>query len=313
MTKYDFEIDVNASNTSHAQMLDLVGFNKRVLDVGCSTGYLARAMTEQGCVVSGIELDSEAGEVARPSLEQLVIGDLEDPVTFAAFEDGAFDVVVFGDVLEHLRDPLTVLRQVPRVLRPAGSIVVSIPNIGHGDVRLALLAGQWRYTSLGLLDETHLRFFTRESVSDLLRRAGFAAVEFRRVTAELFGTELGINREDYPADVIEPLLDDPETTTYQFVVRAVLDGADHLIERMSAREHETHDEIHALRRQVARLTRERDALIERAEAEGRRADEEAHIAAGLRAELHDLHATKTMRALRRPRAAYQRLRQVTGA
>src|SRR3954469_21526229 len=111
VSKYDIELTGGEGATSHNLMLSLVGANKRVLDVGCSTGYLAKALGERGNQVSGIEYDQASADKARPFLVDLVVGDLEAPEIFDSFVDSSFDVLVFGDVLEHLRDPLPVLRR----------------------------------------------------------------------------------------------------------------------------------------------------------------------------------------------------------
>src|SRR5947208_14527991 len=131
-SRYDTDIDLSNPNNSHTLMVELVGGSKRVLDVGCATGYLARALGERGCTVSGLEFDAEAAEEARPHLDRLVVGDVEALDLAEAFDGDRFDVVVFGDVLEHLRDPLGALRNARRVLTERGSVVVSISNVARG-------------------------------------------------------------------------------------------------------------------------------------------------------------------------------------
>ncbi len=139
----------------------------------------------------------------------------------AELGEGRFDVLVFGDVLEHLPDPLAALRSTRSLLRPGGHIVLSVPNVAHGDVRLALLVGRFPYADLGLLDSTHLRFFTWDTLRTMLRDAGFVAVEVRRARLPLFGTEIELDPAAYDPAVVEQVRNDDESTTYQFVVRAV--------------------------------------------------------------------------------------------
>ncbi len=112
-----------------------------------------------------------------------------------------------------------------RVLAPGGYVVVSIPNVAHASVRLALLQGQFPYRDLGLLDATHLRFFTRSSLYEMLAQAGLAPADVRRTTAGPFETELQVRRGDVPQDVVDRVLQDPDATTYQFVLTAVPDDA----------------------------------------------------------------------------------------
>jgi 2-polyprenyl-3-methyl-5-hydroxy-6-metoxy-1,4-benzoquinol methylase len=319
-SKYDVEIDLaQAPDTSHAYMVELVGSNKRVLDVGCATGYLAKALTAFGNVVSGVELDSAAADQARPWLDRVVIGDLEQLDLVAEFGEDAFDVVVFGDVLEHLRDPLRVLRQARPLLRLGGWVVLSVPNIAHGDVRLALLKGRFDYTKVGLLDDTHVRFFTRQSLGRFLRDGGFAAVEFRRTTAEMFSTEVGVRREDYDAALVEAVQTDPEALTYQFVVRAVRDDAIHLetavldrIDQLQLRVRELEGELSAAVAERDRLAGQADRLQDHERLAGELA-EQRRLVAHYQAEIDALYQTTLMRLARIPRAAWARMRRASAA
>ena len=143
-----------------------------VVDVGCGAGRLGAAIKDrQVCRVVGIETAPAAAAAARPRLDRVLEGDLED--LDWPFPPHTFDAVVCGDVLEHLRDPLAVLRRVRTWLRPGGVLVVSLPNVRHHSVVRGLLAGDWTYEPAGLLDHTHLRFYTRREVEKLLFRAGF--------------------------------------------------------------------------------------------------------------------------------------------
>ena len=260
MSKYDTEVDATNLNTSHALLLDLVGHNKLVLDVGCATGYLARELAARGCRVSGVELDPVAAAEAAPFLDRIVVGDLEGLDLVEAFGEASFDVVVFGDVLEHLRDPLVVLQRGARLLRPGGSVVLSVPHIAHGAVRLALLEGRFEYRSLGLLDATHLRFFTRSGLDDLLRQSGLVPVDYRRTTAGLFETEIPLDAGEFPQELVERILADPDATTYQFVLRAVRDDGQSAVADLARRVEEARVEVHDLRSALAAVTHERDEL-----------------------------------------------------
>lgn len=261
VSKYSVDIDADA-NTSHAIMLRLVGGSKRVLDVGCAAGDLARALVERGCTVSGVELDEAAAEAAKPVLERLVMGDLSTLDLPAELGRGAFDVVVFGDVLEHLTDPLPVLRSAKELLAPGGYVVISVPNIAHADVRLSLLNGEFTYRPLGLLDETHVRFFTRRSLYALIAAAGFAPADVRRTVAPPFGTEIQVRREDVPPGVVERLLRDPDAETYQFVLTAVPDDADAMTGRLRSELDEALSRERSLAEQLAVTQAERDRLEE---------------------------------------------------
>ena len=173
MTVYDLEsIDPEALNTSHAQVAVLVGNDKTVLDVGCSTGYLARVLISQGCTVDGVEIELEAAEIARRHLRNVFVVDLDRDDLAAEVGETRYDSIVMADVLEHLVDPGRALSAAASLLAEGGEIVISVPNVAHGALRLALLQGRWDYRETGLLDRTHLRFFNRESIVELIRGAG---------------------------------------------------------------------------------------------------------------------------------------------
>lgn len=154
-------------------MLAEVHDGARVLDVGCASGYLAARLAERGCSVTGFELDPDSAALAEAHCERVIVGNLESADDRAAIP-ADFDVVLLGDVLEHLADPWDALRFVRGRVGAGGVVVASIPNVAAWTVRLALARGAWQYTETGLLDRTHLRFFTRRTAHELVRGAGFA-------------------------------------------------------------------------------------------------------------------------------------------
>jgi len=286
LSKYDIKLDLERSpGTSHAFLVDMVGANKAVLDVGCDTGYLGEALGASGNTTSGFEINEETAQAARQHLTRVEVGDLESVDLVSLFGPASFDVVVFGDVLEHLRDPLPTLRQSRRLLAPGGSVLISTPNVAHGDVRLALLQGNFRYNKLGILDETHTRFFTRESLVEFLRDAGFVLVDLRRTHAPLFGTEIGVEEKDFEPALVERLRADPDATTYQLVVRAVPDDQTQVTSAQALRVDALTAELEQSRHRL--LTSRDHAIGAEAEA-GQLRSQKAQIAAELahcRAEL----------------------------
>jgi SAM-dependent methyltransferase len=174
----------------HRLALAAVPDGVRVLDVGCATGYLAAELARRGCTVIGVEADAGAAEEARAVCTEVVVGDLEASATHAAVRaavgDGV-DVVLCADVLEHLRDPWTVLAWLGTLLRPDGPsrAIVSVPNVAHWTARRELLRGRFPYADFGLFDRTHLRFFTRASARELAHRAGFAVRQESPASAPL--------------------------------------------------------------------------------------------------------------------------------
>ena len=233
LSHYHTAIDPGGENNSHASMLRMVGFNKRVLETGCASGHVSEQLRAQGCQVIGVEVDARVAEAATPWLERLVVGDVESDALWGQLDGDSFDAILFGDVLEHLKDPLGALRSAVKHLRPSGVVVISVPNIAHADVKLALMRGSFPYSESGLLDKTHIHFLTKESLLDLLREAGLVAVELQRVTVPVFATEIGVDRGDISDEVLEALTEDRESLTYQFVVKAVRDDGARALDELS--------------------------------------------------------------------------------
>jgi 2-polyprenyl-3-methyl-5-hydroxy-6-metoxy-1,4-benzoquinol methylase len=162
---------------SHDRILKILareGRPLRILEVGTAAGYLGQILREGGHTLVGVELDREAAEQARPSYEQMCVGNLET-IEFPWRKE--FDWIVFADVLEHLRNPVEVLTRSIPCLKPSGKILISVPNVANLVVRLGLLMGRFNYADRGILDRTHLRFFTRRSLEEMLHRSGLRTLE----------------------------------------------------------------------------------------------------------------------------------------
>jgi SAM-dependent methyltransferase len=162
--------------SSHAVILARAGAGKgrRLLDVGAAQGVLAQRLTETGFEVTCIEGDRQLAELARAKCRELIVADLDGPLPVLT---GRYDVIVYGDILEHLKNPMEVFRALNQYLAPGGMIIVSVPNIAHLYVRLKLLAGRFDYMERGILDRTHLRFFTLATFQKFLCEAGVQPVE----------------------------------------------------------------------------------------------------------------------------------------
>lgn len=148
---------------------------RRVLDVGCGAGALGAALREErGIEVAGLELSPQAAARARERLDHVLEANLDD-LRELPFDHGHFDAMVFGDVLEHLHDPHRLLRALRPWLADDGALVCSVPNVGHWSVVVPLLAqDRWPYADAGLLDRTHVHFFTLTEAEAMLRECGFA-------------------------------------------------------------------------------------------------------------------------------------------
>jgi len=172
-----YRLNLDGPMTAHALVLRLVGRDKSVLEIGPASGYLSRCFVDAGCRVTAIEADPEAvGRADHPDI-QLIYGSVEEEKVLRQIR-GTFDVVVLADVLEHLRWPEQTLLKVRSFLNPGGYAVVSIPNIANWKTRIGLLLGRFEYREEGIMDRTHLRFFTKRSAEAMILTAGYEVLEF---------------------------------------------------------------------------------------------------------------------------------------
>ncbi|MEY4194103.1 MAG: hypothetical protein RLZZ226_471 [Pseudomonadota bacterium] len=200
-----------------------------LVEIGCGTGSLGVAYRARNPAsrYGGVELHPEAADAARPVLDWVVTGDIEQPAVVerlaAALSGQPADVLVFGDVLEHLHDPWQCLARLRQQVRPGGTCVACIPNVAHWSLLLQQLQGRWDYADQGLLDRTHLRFFTLETAIELFRGAGWTVLDAKpriiqpdktRQAVELF-TSLA-DRLGTPPERIRQNL-----SALQWVIRAV--------------------------------------------------------------------------------------------
>ncbi|MFN8542842.1 MAG: methyltransferase domain-containing protein [Candidatus Binatia bacterium] len=219
-SKYDIVVRPEGDDV-HARQVRWVGEGMRILECGCNTGYVSRLLTARGCHVVGIELDPIAAEAAREHCAEVLIADLDDFDFAGALGGRRFDVVLFGDVLEHLKNPWTVLERVRTVLEPAGRVIACIPNIAERNVILDLMTGRFEYRRLGILDETHLRFFTAESVRRLFESTGYVIQRLDRVENEVVEREVPVDLDRFPPAVLDFLAQqNPDLRTIQFLVEA---------------------------------------------------------------------------------------------
>jgi SAM-dependent methyltransferase len=168
---------------AHSLVLAAVPVGSRVLDVGCATGYLGQYLIEhKSCVVEGVEPDTRAAAVAERSYRRVWVGSVEDEDLLMRLH-GPYDVVMCPAVLEHLRNPEMVVRRLCQLIAPGGLLLATLPNVAHWSLRWEHVLGRWEYTDYGLLDRTHLRFYTLRTGRRMLEDAGYRVegVQFSNV------------------------------------------------------------------------------------------------------------------------------------
>lgn len=224
--RYQAVIDPSNKNNSHTLTIDFIGQQAngrslQVLDVGCSAGYLGEYLRTQGHIVTGLDITPEAIEKAREFLNEAYCMKVED--FLARHPDRRFDVVVFGDVLEHVTNAEEVLIKTRQALNPGGKVIASIPNVAHVAVRAMLLAGRWDYSELGLLDRDHVRFFTNESIEKLFEQTGFEICETASTNLPLqtVAEMCSLSIEDRFAQAAQNMsAGDRTASVFQYVVQA---------------------------------------------------------------------------------------------
>ncbi len=173
----DYSLNLAHDYTAHALVIDLVGKGKKILEVGCASGYLSKIFKNNECRVTGVEINISSAEIANEFCDRVILGSIEEESTIRAVE-GTYDVIVLADVLEHLRTPERVLKALYSFLNKDGFLVVSLPNIANWKIRFNLLLGKFRYTNDGILDKSHLRFYTVKTARQMIEKCGYRIDKF---------------------------------------------------------------------------------------------------------------------------------------
>ena len=221
--RYDYRL-VPEDATAKGSVVRLVGRGKTVLEVGCASGAMTQCLSEQlDCRVTGLEVNADDAAEAQAFCETLFVGNVEEIDLAERVGTNKFDVVVYADVLEHLRDPIAALRKTRRVLKANGYLVACVPNIAHAALTFELALGNFDYRREGLLDDTHIHFFTKRSLLQTFEAAGYAVVHLERSTLAPQSTEFNPKpRSDSEHKLLKTLIDaHPESQTYQFIVKAI--------------------------------------------------------------------------------------------
>lgn len=216
--KYNIEeIKSIDPNVPHGIILSQIKPNSYVLECGCATGYMTKYMTEKlGCHVHIIEYNTDAFRIAKQYAEDGICADLLGDKWQKKFAGCKYDHIIIADVLEHLYDPRRVLKELITFLKEDGKVHVSIPNIAHNDIILNLINDNWNYTSLGLLDNTHIRFWAYNNLKPFFEEVKLSIVKFDYSFVQTGVTE----QANYAADLdfITELHKRQTGDIYQFVI-----------------------------------------------------------------------------------------------
>ena len=173
MSKYDCELNLKDRN-SLSILIERVRPNSIVLEFGPANGRMTKYMKEQlNSKVYAVEIDEDSAKDAEKYTEKIIVDSIENYTWKEEFKNIKFDYIIFADVLEHLYYPEKVLLNVKEFLKEDGSVLVSIPNIAHNSIIINLLKNEFNYNPTGLLDNTHIRFFTKKTFDELIEKTGY--------------------------------------------------------------------------------------------------------------------------------------------
>lgn len=183
---YKHPLNLKNKNDSAVILFDYVKCQTTVLDAGCACGNLGAMLHKlKNCQISGIEFNKESAlkAIASRSFEIVEHADLNS-MDMNWFKEHLqkFDYIIFGDVLEHLLFPQEALDNFKKCLKPEGEFLISLPNVAHASIKANLLLNRFDYTEIGILDKTHLHFFTAESIAEMLADIGLAIIELKTTT-----------------------------------------------------------------------------------------------------------------------------------
>lgn len=217
---YQRTVDLE-SGDSLSKLATWIKPGSSVLELGPATGYFTQYLKEKlGCTVDCVEISEKMAATAAPHARTMWVADLDEITLSDRFTEGSYDYVIAADVLEHLKNPWRTITMCRSMLKPTGQILVSLPNIGHAALLADILEGNFDYRPEGLLDRTHLRFFTRRSMLDLFRRGGYRIETVDTVVQAPERTEFQTKLEELPPRLRSYLLKHKDALTYQFIVAA---------------------------------------------------------------------------------------------
>lgn len=216
-SKYDFELDMVNTN-SLSLIVNQIKRGSAVLEFGPANGRMTRYLKEAlDCKVYLVEIDEKAGKEALRYAEDLLVDDIETYSWRRKYEDLRFDYITFADVLEHLREPERVLVEAKALLKQNGSVLFSVPNLGHNSVLINLMNHEFEYSKVGLLDDTHIHFFTKNSIEHAMNRTGYTVAKRFATYAPVGSTEISVTYKSVPGIDESFWKSRPYGDIYQFV------------------------------------------------------------------------------------------------
>lgn len=175
MDKYKYNSEQSGL---HSKILGEIGSGNRILEIGCAGGYMSSKLQKKGNYVTAIEINPKDAKRASKYCKKVIVGDIEDKDVLRKLKNQKFDVILLADILEHLKNPQGILLDLSRSLTVNGQIIISVPNIAFLTNRLTHFLGSFEYTEWGIIDKTHLKFFTKKTALELITGVGLKVKKF---------------------------------------------------------------------------------------------------------------------------------------
>ncbi len=222
MANYNFELDLESENSLSIILNYYIEKNSKILEFGPANGRLTKYLVEtMGCDVDIVEIDEIAGKqaskYANRSLLGAVEGNINNEIWFQSLKNERYDFIIFADVLEHLENPEKTLTYAKKLLEVDGKICISIPNLAHNSVLIELFNNRFDYADIGLLDRTHIKFFTYNSLQKMINNAGLSVIMEKAVHKEVGETEIRNYYDEIPKSVSNYLKTREYSDVYQYV------------------------------------------------------------------------------------------------
>ena len=216
---------VSNEQDSLSLIAGLIAPDQTLLDLGMGAGGLGHLLSQRHPLVAdGVTLNEAEADIARPWYRQALVADLDTVDLQALLGVRRYDVIVCADVLEHLKEPQRMLHQCKALLAPGGRLITSVPNAAYCGLLAELIQGDFRYRPEGLLDNTHLRFFTRRSLQRFFDESGWSTMSVATTRRDLLNSEFKTEFDALPPAVARHLLALPDALTYQFISVLQTDG-----------------------------------------------------------------------------------------
>ena len=240
MTKYDVELNLESEN-SLSLIISMIKPNSKILEFGPANGRLTKYLYKDlGCTIDIVEIDEnsgiEASKFSRFSLIGKNEGNIEKYLWSEKLKDEKYDYIIFADVLEHLYDPKNVLKKTKEFLKPKGNILISIPNIAHNSVIIELLNNNFDYTDVGLLDNTHVRFFTYNSLIKMFNECGLKIADEKAVIWDVEEESIIDTSYSNISEILASELKKREFyDIYQFIFKLSIEEQDKTIKKLNGK------------------------------------------------------------------------------